>query len=93
MKRILKDYSTITSAHVKLIQKHYPEGFVPEELITISHPNGKYITCLEIIDEDTHYLFKIDQQMVDLLDDQTEDEFELGDVEDMIDEEFEDDDD
>ena len=75
MKRIIKNYTNITEAHIALIAAEYPDGFGDEDVRTLSLPDGKYIRCLEIKTEDTIYLFRIDSEMIEMLEEATDDDF------------------
>ncbi len=63
MKRIIKDYKTISQEHADLIAQHFPNGFENEHLISFTTPKGEFIKALEIRTEDTIYLFKVDKNM------------------------------
>jgi preprotein translocase subunit Sec63 len=63
MKRIIKDYKSISEEHEELIAAHYPNGFENDNLISFTTPKGEFIKALEIRTEDTIYLFKIDKNM------------------------------
>jgi hypothetical protein len=63
MKRIIKEYKTISPEHEELIAKHYPNGFENDHLVSFTTPKGEFIKALEIRTEDTIYLFKIDKNM------------------------------
>lgn len=63
LKRIIKDYKTLSQEHIDLINEHYPNGFENENLISFVTPKGQFIKALEIRTEDTIYLFKIDKNM------------------------------
>lgn len=75
MKRIIKNYTNITETHIALITAEYPDGFGDEHVSTLSLPDGKYIRCLEIKTEDTIYLFRIDSEMIEMLEEATDDDF------------------
>ena len=75
MKRVIKKYTNITEAHIALITAEYPDGFGDEDVRTLSLPDGKYIRCLEIKTEDTIYLFRIDSEMIEMLEEATDDDF------------------
>lgn len=81
MKRIIKNYTNITEAHIALITAEYPDGFGDDDVRTLSLPDGKYIRCLEIKTDDTIYLFRIDSEMIEMLEEATDDDFGI-DVED-----------
>ena len=63
MKRVIKDYNTITDEHAALIEAAYPNGFENENLVSFTTPKGEFIKALEIRTDDTIYLFKIDKNM------------------------------
>jgi hypothetical protein len=77
VKRVIKDYKTITPEQLQLIANEYPDGFVVEDLITFKKPDGESFKGLEIKTEDTLYLFKIDTRMLEVIDQYTDDDFTL----------------
>jgi len=75
MNRIIKNYTNITEKHISLITDRYPEGFGDEDLSTLSMPDGKFLRCLEIRTDDTIYLFRIDSEMIEKLEEATDSDF------------------
>lgn len=75
MKRIIKDYRSITEEQLKLIADHYPEGIDSENLISFVNAKGEYVKALEVRTEDTIYLFKISAEMIAKIDDFTDDDY------------------
>ena len=63
LKRVIKDYNTLTKEHIDLINEHYPNGFENENLVSFVTPKGQFIKALEVRTADTIYLFKIDKNM------------------------------
>jgi hypothetical protein len=63
MKRIIKDYRTLSPEYLELIDKHYPNGFESDNLISFVTPKGEFIKALEIKTSEAIYLFKIDKNM------------------------------
>lgn len=63
MKRVIKDYNTLSQEHIDLITEKYPNGFENEDLVSFVTPKGAFIKALEIRTDDTIYLFKIDKNM------------------------------
>ena len=63
LKRVVKDYNTLTKEHIDLINEHYPNGFENENLVSFVTPKGQFIKALEVRTDDTIYLFKIDKNM------------------------------
>ncbi|MFZ6050977.1 DNA primase [Halocola ammonii] len=91
MKRIIKDYQTITKEQLQLLEKQYPEGFDEDNIISFTTPKGDYIRALEVKTDDTIYLIKISDKMLAKIDDFTDDDFEIGeDVGDFSSEDLED---
>jgi hypothetical protein len=63
IKRVIKDYNTLSQEHIDLINEHFPNGFENENLVSFVTPKGQFIKALEVRTEDTIYLFKIDKNM------------------------------
>ncbi|MBX7051973.1 MAG: hypothetical protein K1X54_08045 [Flavobacteriales bacterium] len=76
LKRVIKDYNTLTQEHIDLINEHFPNGFENENLVSFVTPKGQFIKALEVRTEDTIYLFKIDKNMK--VDDEENQENEAG---------------
>lgn len=77
MNRVIKNYTNISKSHIDLITGAYPEGFGDEDLKVLSMPNGKYLRCLEVITTDTIYLFRIDEEMIEMLEEATDSDFDI----------------
>jgi len=77
MNRIIKNYTNIAEKHIALITDSYPEGFGDDDLTTLSMPDGKYLRCLEVRTEDTIYLFRIDSEMIEKLEEATDSDFDI----------------
>ena len=63
IKRVIKDYNTLSQEHIDLINEHYPNGFENENLVSFVTPKGQFIKALEVRTDDTIYLFKVDKNM------------------------------
>jgi DNA-directed RNA polymerase subunit delta len=63
IKRVIKDYNTLSQEHIDLINEHFPNGFENENLVSFVTPKGQFIKALEVRTDDTIYLFKIDKNM------------------------------
>lgn len=79
MKRIIKDYTTITKEQLQLISDAYPDGIDSEMLISFVNAKGEYVKALEVRTDDTIFLFKISAGMLAKIDDHTDDDFDMGD--------------
>lgn len=88
MKRVIKNYTNVEPRHIALIAAAYPEGFGDDDLQVLSMPTGKYLRALEVRTDDTIYLFRIDEEMLEVLEEATDDSFEMDvDTDDIQDDE------
>ena len=77
LKRVIKNYQNIEKRHIDLIAAAFPEGFSDDDLQLLTLPNGKYLRALEIRTADTVYLFRIDTEMMEVLEEATDDDFTM----------------
>ncbi len=77
MKRVIKNYNTIEAHHIALIEESYPLGISQEDIISLRMPDGKYLSCLEVKTEDTVYLFRMDGGMIQMLEEETGEDFSI----------------
>ena len=68
MKRIFKDYRTITDNHLLMIRDKYPKGFSDQDLSTIRTSDGIYLEVLEIEADDSLYLFRMNNDLLSMID-------------------------
>lgn len=67
MKRIIKKFDSVEQRHLDLIGAAFPEGFGEEHLFSVPTHDGRWLRCLEVKTEDTVYLFRIDAEMLEVL--------------------------
>lgn len=89
MKRIFKDYQSITKEQLQLIAREYPEGFSMADLKEFNIPNKETFKGLEIKTEEVIYLFKINTKMLEAIDEFTDDDYDLDAFSDSDNYEFE----
>lgn len=80
MKRIIKNYENVDERHLGLIAEAFPEGFSDEDLQLMNLADGRSMSCLEVRTADCIYLFRIDRAMLEVLEENMDDSFDLGDV-------------
>lgn len=88
MKRIIKDYNSVEEHHLSMIEDQYPDGFDQESLISIPDQSGKLKKYLEVKGEEVVYLLRISEQMIGIIDDFTDDDFVVGEMEDYYNDEY-----
>jgi len=77
MKRVIKNYNTIQAHHIALIEEAYPLGINQEDIISLRMPDGKYLSCLEVKTDEIVYLFRMDDGMIQMLEEETGDDFSI----------------
>ena len=77
MKRVIKNYNTIEARHIALIEEAYPLGINQEDIISLRMPDGKYLSCLEVKTDEIVYLFRMDDGMIQMLEEETGDDFSI----------------
>lgn len=63
MKRVIKSYEKMDSALRVLLQKAYPDGINADVILTFQDHTGKRFKGLELVNEDTIYLIKLDEML------------------------------
>jgi hypothetical protein len=91
LKRIIVDYKKLTPEILDLLVEKFPDGYGIRDIIHFTNHKGQYVDAVEVKTEDTIYLVKISDELVDSMeshdddsDDSTEtdivDEIDLGEV-------------
>jgi hypothetical protein len=60
MKRIIKDYDTMSDELRELVYRTFPDGISRDDLMTFPTPAGKRLSGVEIHTEDAVYIIKGD---------------------------------
>lgn len=83
MKRVIVDYSKLTTDILNLLIEKFPNGYLYEDIISFKNAKGETIKAVEVNTEDTIYLVKISSQLEKTMEDFAEDEdsFEEDDFE------------
>ncbi|MCA1752576.1 MAG: hypothetical protein LC670_12475 [Flavobacteriales bacterium] len=65
MKRVIKDFKSISQEVMALINDQYPHGYEDNELVTFVNAKGEFIKALEVKTEEVVYLIKLDRKLDD----------------------------
>ncbi len=76
MKRIIVDYKKLTPEILNLLVEKFPDGYGIRDIIKFTNPKGHYVEAVEVRTDDTIYLVKISDELVDTMDKYEEDEDE-----------------
>ena len=65
MKRIIVDYKKLTPEILNLLVDKFPDGYGIRDIIHFTNHKGKYIDAVEVKTDDTIFLVKISDELVD----------------------------
>ncbi len=70
------DYNKLTPEILNLLVEKFPDGYGIRDVIKFTNPKGKYVEAVEVSTEDTMYLVKISDELVDSMENYEEEEEE-----------------
>ena len=76
MRRIIVDYKKLTSEILNLLVEKFPDGYGIRDIIRFTNLKGQYVEAVEVATEDTIYLVKISDELVDSMENFYEEEEE-----------------
>ncbi|NLP58918.1 hypothetical protein [Lutibacter sp. B1] len=74
MKRIIVDYKKLTPEILNLLVEKFPDGYGIKDIVKFINHKGKYIEAVEVSTDDTKYLVKISDELVDSMESYDEDD-------------------
>jgi hypothetical protein len=74
MKRVIVDYSKLTSDILDLLVEKFPTGYGYKDIITFKNVKGETVRAVEVKTEDTIYLVKISLKLEETMDEYDADE-------------------
>jgi hypothetical protein len=74
--RIIVDYKKLTPEILNLLVEKFPDGYGIRDVIKFTNPKGQYVEAVEVRTDDTIYLVKISDELVDSMDKYEEEEEE-----------------
>ena len=80
MKRVIVDYSKLTSDILDMLVDKFPNGYGYKDIITFKNAQGETIRAVEVSTEDTMYLVKISLKLEETMEDYDADEDNFDDV-------------
>lgn len=63
MKRVIKDFKSISQDVMALINDQYPHGYEDNELVTFVNAKGEFVKALEVRTDEVVYLIKLDRKL------------------------------
>ena len=80
MKRVIVDYSKLTSDILDMLVDKFPNGYGYKDIITFKNAQGETVRAVEVSTEDTMYLVKISLKLEETMEDYDADEDNFDDV-------------
>ena len=74
MKRVIVDYKKLTTEILNLLVEKFPDGYGIRDIVKFTNHKGKYVEAVEVSTEDTMYLVKISDALVDSMESHDEEE-------------------
>ena len=68
MKKVIVDYKKLTPEILNLLVEKFPDGYGIRDVVKFTNHKGKYIEAVEVSSNDTMYLVKISNELVDSMD-------------------------
>lgn len=79
MKRVIVEYSKLTTNILDLLVEKYPDGYEYEDIISFQNSKGQTVKAVEVKTEDTIYLVKISTQLNQTIEDYSDDKESFND--------------
>lgn len=80
MKRVIVDYSKLTSDILDLLVEKFPNGYGYKDIVTFKNAQGETVRAVEVTANDTMYLVKISLKLEETMEDYDADEDNFDDV-------------
>jgi DNA-directed RNA polymerase subunit delta len=79
MKRVIVDYSKLTSEILNLLVEKFPDGYDDSDIIRFKNAKNETVEAVEVRTEDTIYLVKVSTKLADRIENFDEDDDLAGD--------------
>jgi DNA-directed RNA polymerase subunit delta len=87
MKRVIVDYSKLTTEILDLLVEKYPDGYDVKDIISFKNLKNELVEAVEVRTDESIYLVKVGKRLVMAMED-FNDEEETDDIEDESNDEF-----
>ena len=74
MKRVIVDYKKLTQEILDLLVEKYPDGYKMKDIVVFRNAQNELIEAVEVKTDDTTYLVKESQRLLDTIEDYDADE-------------------
>ena len=68
MKKVIVDYKKLTPEILNLLVEKFPDGYGIRDVVKFTNHKGQYIEAVEVSTNDTMYLVKISNELVESMD-------------------------
>lgn len=74
MKRVIVDYKKLTPEILNLLVEKFPDGYGIRDIVHFTNHKGQYVDAVEVRTEETIYLVKISDELVDSMENHDDDD-------------------
>ena len=74
LNRIIVDYHKLTPEILNMLVEKYPDGYGLRDIIKFTNHKGQYIEAVEVRTDETIYLVKISDELVDSMENHEEED-------------------
>ena len=64
MKRVIVNYNKLTKEILNLLVEKFPDGYGIRDIVKFTNHKGQYVEAVEVSNDDTAYLVKISNDLV-----------------------------
>lgn len=82
MRRIIIDYKKLTQEILDLLVEKFPDGYSEKNIIVFRNAQNEIVEAVEVRTEDTIYLVKVSQRLVDTMESHDDDDDDSMDTDD-----------
>jgi len=68
LRRVIVDYKKLTPEILNLLVEKFPDGYGIRDVVKFTNHKGQYVEAVEVSTDDTMYLVKISNELVDSMD-------------------------
>ena len=84
MKRVIVDYKKLTPEILNLLVEKFPDGYGIRDVVKFTNHKGQYVEAVEVSAEETMYLVKISNELVDSMDNHEDDSSLNSNIEEVV---------
>lgn len=82
MRRIIIDYKKLTQEILDLLVEKFPDGYAEKDIVVFRNAQNEIVEAVEVKTDDTIYLVKVSQRLIDTMESHDDDDDDTVDPDD-----------